>query len=123
SRQTVGLLTFPGISTFRDVEGGPRPFSRGPSLKACPATSGRAASQIEPTGLIRPRRGPASRAEARTTMKTYLEGHKFNGRVGRTWKESEPSFPVHAKAPPGAPNIVYVVLDDVGYGWSDTFGG
>jgi arylsulfatase len=30
---------------------------------------------------------------------------------------------VPAKAPKGAPNIVYVVLDDVGYGWADTFGG
>jgi len=28
-----------------------------------------------------------------------------------------------AKAPAGAPNILYVVLDDVGYGWADTFGG
>jgi arylsulfatase len=56
-------------------------------------------------------------------MKTYTEGHNFNGRIGRTWKESEPSFPVPVKAPPGAPNILYVVLDDVGYGWADTFGG
>jgi arylsulfatase len=56
-------------------------------------------------------------------MKTYKEGHKFNGRVGRTWKESEPSFPVPERAPKGAPNVIYVVLDDVGYGWADTFGG
>jgi arylsulfatase len=36
---------------------------------------------------------------------------------------SEPAFPVPPKAPLGAPNILYVVLDDVGFGWSDTFGG
>lgn len=56
-------------------------------------------------------------------MKTYLEGTPFNGRIGRTWKESEPSFPVKNKAPENAPNIIYIILDDVGFGWSDTFGG
>jgi arylsulfatase len=30
---------------------------------------------------------------------------------------------VEAKAPAGAPNILYIVLDDVGFGWADTFGG
>ena len=56
-------------------------------------------------------------------MKTYIEGSRFNGKIGRTWQDSEPSFPVKPKAPEGAPNIVYVVIDDCGYGWSDTFGG
>ena len=56
-------------------------------------------------------------------MKTYPEGTPFNGRVGRTWQDSEPAFPVKPKAPEGAPNVVYVVLDDVGFGWADTFGG
>lgn len=56
-------------------------------------------------------------------MKTYREGTPFNGRIGRTWQESEPSFPVQASAPEKAPNILYIVLDDVGFGWSDTFGG
>ena len=56
-------------------------------------------------------------------MKTYVEGSQFNGRIGRTWRESEPAFPVKAKAPADAPNILYIVLDDVGFGWCDTFGG
>jgi arylsulfatase len=56
-------------------------------------------------------------------MKTYREGSTFNGRIGRSWDESEPSFPMKPKAPEGAPNVVYIVLDDVGFGWSDTFGG
>ena len=56
-------------------------------------------------------------------MKTYREGTQFNGRIGRTWQESEPSFPVKAAAPEGAPNILYIVLDDVGFGWADAFGG
>jgi arylsulfatase A-like enzyme len=56
-------------------------------------------------------------------MKTYSEGASFSGRIGRTWVESEPAFPVKPKAPDAAPNVVYIVLDDVGFGWSDTFGG
>ena len=36
---------------------------------------------------------------------------------------SEPAFPVQPSPPEGAPNILYIVLDDVGFGWSSTFGG
>jgi arylsulfatase len=32
-------------------------------------------------------------------------------------------LPRAAQAPTDAPNIVYIVLDNVGYGWCDTFGG
>jgi len=56
-------------------------------------------------------------------MKTYQEGSAFSGRIGRTWRDSEPAFPLKPKAPKGAPNILYIVLDDVGFGWSDTFAG
>jgi arylsulfatase len=34
-----------------------------------------------------------------------------------------PAWPPVKKAPPGAPNIVLVLLDDTGYGFSSTFGG
>ena len=56
-------------------------------------------------------------------VKTYLAGQPFPGRIGRTWDVSEPAFPVPPKAPAGAPNVLYIILDDVGFGWSDTFGG
>jgi arylsulfatase len=39
----------------------------------------------------------------------------FHGRIGRTWRESEPWRPPHAAAPEGAPNVLFIVLDDVGY--------
>jgi arylsulfatase len=55
--------------------------------------------------------------------KTYLEGQPFPGRIGRTWEVSEPAFPVAPSPPKGAPNILYIILDDVGFGWSSTFGG
>ena len=33
------------------------------------------------------------------------------------------AWPPSVKAPAGAPNIVFIVLDDVGYSWSSVFGG
>ena len=60
----------------------------------------------------------------RAHVKTYHEGEPFPGRIGRTVDAmSEPAFPVPRPAPKGAPNILYNVLDDVGFGWSSTFGG
>ena len=34
-----------------------------------------------------------------------------------------PAWPPVVKGPPGAPNVVLVLLDDVGYGYSSVFGG
>jgi arylsulfatase A-like enzyme len=56
-------------------------------------------------------------------IKTYREGQPFPGRIGRTWDVSEPAFPMPPQAPAGAPNVMYIVLDDVGFGWAETFGG
>jgi arylsulfatase len=39
----------------------------------------------------------------------------FGGVIGRTWRESAAWWPEPARAPAGAPNIVFVVLDDVGF--------
>lgn len=39
----------------------------------------------------------------------------FGGRIGLTWRESQPWWPVPDTAPAGAPNILFIVLDDVGY--------
>src|ERR1022692_2428598 len=47
----------------------------------------------------------------------------FKGHIGRTAKESTPDFPQEVKAPKGAPNILVILTDDVGFGASSTFGG
>lgn len=48
----------------------------------------------------------------------------FTGQVGRTFKDSDPAqFPQPVAAPEGAPNIVLILLDDVGFGQFSTFGG
>jgi arylsulfatase len=56
-------------------------------------------------------------------MKTYHEGERFPGRIGRTHAESEPAFPVPPSPPEGAPDILYIVIDDIGFGWIEPFGG
>ncbi|MGA3082274.1 MAG: arylsulfatase [Terracidiphilus sp.] len=47
----------------------------------------------------------------------------YQGTVGRTLAESREWWPEPVKAPKGAPNVVWILLDDVGYGASGTFGG
>jgi arylsulfatase A-like enzyme len=47
----------------------------------------------------------------------------FKGHVGRTAKDSTPDFPKDVRAPKGAPNILLILTDDVGFGASTTFGG
>ena len=39
----------------------------------------------------------------------------FGGTVGKTIEGSAPWWPQAAKAPPGAPNILVVLFDDVGF--------
>lgn len=47
----------------------------------------------------------------------------FKGQIGLSSRDSKPDFPKQVAAPKGAPNILLVLLDDVGYGASSTFGG
>ncbi|MDB5393329.1 MAG: sulfatase [Rhodospirillales bacterium] len=47
----------------------------------------------------------------------------FSGKIGQYQKNSTPSWPTPATAPQGAPNVVLVLLDDVGFGAASTFGG
>jgi arylsulfatase A-like enzyme len=47
----------------------------------------------------------------------------FKGKIGTTLKDSKPDFPKEIQAPAGAPNVLIIVLDDVGFGHAGTFGG
>ena len=49
---------------------------------------------------------------------------KSEPKVGRTYAESKPGkAPAPPTAPKGAPNVIWVLLDDVGYGACSAFGG
>lgn len=47
----------------------------------------------------------------------------FTGKIGETYQDSTPSFPVPHKAAKGSPNVLLIMLDDVGFGMCSTFGG
>ncbi len=46
-----------------------------------------------------------------------------NAKIGLHAQDSEPDFPPMREAPAGAPNILLVLLDDVGFGWPSVNGG
>jgi len=46
----------------------------------------------------------------------------FAGVIGRDWRDSTPAWPHRAEAPAGAPNVVYLVLDDVGFAQLGCYG-
>lgn len=56
-------------------------------------------------------------------LKTYLDGTPFTGVIGRVVEESSPAWPEPVRAPASAPNVLFFVLDDVGYGQLSSFGG
>ena len=53
----------------------------------------------------------------------YQQGSTFPGVIGRTVEESTPAWPAPFRAKDGAPNVLFFVLDDVGYGQLSCFGG
>lgn len=48
--------------------------------------------------------------------------NEFGGVIGRTYKESVSSWPDPVEAPEGSPNIVFIILDDVGFSQLGCYG-
>lgn len=63
---------------------------------------------------------------------SYVEGYSqnitqqqqaFQGVIGKTLADSKESWTKPVKAPAGAPNVLWILLDDVGFGATSTLGG
>ena len=52
-----------------------------------------------------------------------LPDPRFRGEIGSTYVDSQADIISAAPAPPGAPNVLLIMLDDVGFGQTSTFGG
>ena len=52
----------------------------------------------------------------------YHQGQKFPGVAGRTADESSPAWLVPKRAAPDTPNVLFIVLDDTGFGQLGCFG-
>ena len=52
----------------------------------------------------------------------YQPGTRFPGVIGRTADESSPAWPAPVRAPQGAPNVLFIVLDDTGFGQLGCYG-
>ena len=50
------------------------------------------------------------------TIPEYARGYEgFEGRIGRTTASSQPAWPAEPTPPKGAPNVIVIVADDLGY--------
>ena len=55
-------------------------------------------------------------------LKEYKPGTTFPGVIGRTFDQSEPAWPKPTRAKEGAPNVLFIVLDDTGFGQLGCYG-
>src|SRR5512145_330341 len=81
-------------------------------------------------GLLAISLGPAARtatAQAQTAPKPQevlpRPEPTFKGKIARTAQTSTRDFPKEVQAPAGAPNVLLILTDDVGFGATSTFGG
>ena len=51
------------------------------------------------------------------------QGEVFQGKIGFTMEESIPHWNLPPRPPEGTPNVLMIVMDDVGYGHLGCYGG
>jgi arylsulfatase A-like enzyme len=55
-------------------------------------------------------------------LKEYTPGTAFSGVIGRTFDVSSPAWPQPLRAKEGAPNVLFIVQDDTGFGQMGCYG-
>jgi arylsulfatase len=82
-----------------------------------------------PSGGSRAAAGPAAAPPGSSAATTTIDGRQlppppaFHGRIERNALQSEPYWPARIVPPKGAPNVLLIMTDDVGFGAPSTFGG
>lgn len=56
------------------------------------------------------------------SLNEYKPGQAFPGVIGRTFDVSKPAWPMPNRAREGAPNVLFIVLDDTGFGHLGCYG-
>ena len=56
------------------------------------------------------------------SLTEYKPGTAFNGVIGRTVDRSSPAWPEPLRAKEGAPNVLFIILDDTGFGQLGCYG-
>lgn len=56
------------------------------------------------------------------SLKEYKPGTAFTGVIGRTFDVSQPAWPQPLRAKEGAPNVLFIVQDDTGFGQIGCYG-
>src|SRR5689334_15347290 len=82
-----------------------------------------AASSYLPQLVAQEKKAAAKPAAGADGRKLPLPLSPFEGKIGKTYKESKSAWQSPPKAPEGAPNVIVILLDDVGFGQTSTFGG
>ena len=62
------------------------------------------------------------RTENSPKLTEYKPGTAFPGVINRTVDESTPAWPEPLRARPGTPNVLFIVLDDTGFGHLGCYG-
>ena len=76
------------------------------------------------TGFIGSLSGVSGELKAQEySRKSIPPTFSYQGQVGRTLDESTEWWPPTVKPPAGSPNVIWILLDDVGFGASSAFGG
>jgi arylsulfatase A-like enzyme len=61
-------------------------------------------------------------ANGAAKLTEYQPGQTFPGVIGRTFDVSQPAWPAPHRAKEGAPNVLFIVLDDTGFGHLGCYG-
>ena len=77
---------------------------------------------VIPATRLRGARQSTQPRENEMALNEYKPGTAFPGVIGRTTDESSPAWPQPVRAVPGAPNVLFIVLDDTGFGQLGCYG-